>query len=583
MGYQPAAPIQSVRADPAAKAVVDRYVPGALDSPLVAHLRRASVAAVVGLPIFGPLSDAELSALWTELAALPGGATPLLDDPGAVPARTDYEPDGVPRGSAEWNLVGEATQWGVTEVAFVGPSHGNPFTDVELTARFRDRDGTEIFVGGFYDGNGVYRVRFQAPAEGSWTFETRSTARSLDGISGTVLVGPPRARNHGPVQVVDRFHFGHRDGTRHLPIGTTAYAWTHQRAELEAETLQALARSPFRKLRMCVFPKWFIFNTDEPPRYPFRRRPNGDWDFTQFEPEYFQHLDRCVAELGEIGVEADVILFHPYDRWGFAEMPASADDRYVQYVVRRLAAYPHVWWSLANEYDLVLAKTTDDWDRIAEGVRANDHVGHLLSIHNCLRFFDHSRPWVTHVSAQRIDVYRTAENVDQWRTAYGKPVVVDECGYEGDIDQGWGNISGQELVRRAWEGAVRGGYVAHGETYLNDREELSWSRGGAFVGESPDRFGFLAEIIQAVPDGKLDPLPSEWDLPWAGTDDCRIGYFGFSRPRYRDVALPAETRWAVDVIDTWAMTIERLPGTFEGSFRVPLPGREYMALRLSRI
>ena len=66
-------------------------------------------------------------------------------------------------------------------------------------------------------------------------------------------------------------------------------------------------------------------------------------------------------------------------------------------------------------------------------------------------------------------------------------------------------------------------------------------------------------------------------------DDFRIGYFGFGRPRYRDVAMPAATRWTVDVIDTWAMTVERLPGTFEGSFRVPLPGREYMALRLSRI
>jgi hypothetical protein len=36
------------------------------------------------------------------------------------------------------------------------------------------------------------------------------------------------------------------------------------------------------------------------------------------------------------------------------------------------------------------------------------------------------------------------------------------------------------------------------------------------------------------------------------------------------------------VIDTWNCTVEALPGTFGGRFRVPLPGREHMALRLTR-
>ena len=57
-------------------------------------------------------------------------------------------------------------------------------------------------------------------------------------------------------------------------------------------------------------------------------------------------------------------------------------------------------------------------------------------------------------------------------------MVVDECGYEGDLEHGWGNISGEEMLRRFWEGAVRGGYVGHGETYWDADEEIWWSKGG---------------------------------------------------------------------------------------------------------
>jgi hypothetical protein len=31
------------------------------------------------------------------------------------------------------------------------------------------------------------------------------------------------------------------------------------------------------------------------------------------------------------------------------------------------------------------------------------------------------------------------------------------------------------------------------------------------------------------------------------------------------------------------MTVDRLPGTFAGRFRIELPGREFMAIRLIRV
>ena len=91
--------------------------------------------------------------------------------------------------------------------------------------------------------------------------------------------------------------------------------------------------------------------------------------------------------------------------------------------------------------------------------------------------------------------------------------------------------------------------------------------------------GFLARIVEEAPGGRLDPLPSEWDLPCGGSDTYRVSYLGRTQPKYRDVVLP-RGRWAVDVIDTWAMTVDHLDGVFERVCRVPLPGREYMAIRL---
>ena len=161
-------------------------------------------------------------------------------------------------------------RWGVFEVTLNGPAAGNPFVDVRLGAHFRYRNRV-VDVDGFYDGGGVYRIRFMPDELGDWTYTTSSTAPALDGKSGSLTVVAPSRGNHGPVRVRYTSHFGYEDGTPYVPIGTTCYAWSHQGDKLEEQTLATLRTGPFNKMRMCVFPKSYAYNANEPVYYQIGR------------------------------------------------------------------------------------------------------------------------------------------------------------------------------------------------------------------------------------------------------------------------------------------------------------------------
>ena len=64
--------------------------------------------------------------------------------------------------------------------------------------------------------------------------------------------------------------------------------------------------------------------------------------------------------------------------------------------------------------------------------------------------------------------------------------------------------------------------------------------------------------------------------------DYYLCYYGFNRPAFREFYFDDESRFEVEVIDTWEMTIENR-GVASGKFKVELPGKEYMAVRLRRI
>ena len=246
---------------------------------------------------------------------------------------------------------------------------------------------------------------------------------------------------------------------------------------------------------------------------------------------------------------------------------------------------------MANEFDLLPWKSVEDWELYARVIMRRDSYGHLRSIHNCMKLYDQTRSWITHASIQRVDVYKTAETVSEWRQQYQKPIVVDECSYEGNINFGWGNITGEELTRRFWEGCIRGGYLTHGEVYIQ-YDQIWWSHGGTLHGTCPERIAFLKKIMADTPAGasplKLTPQNhmANWDVPCLCKEDDRsyyLYYFGFSKPAFRTYELAEGCAYEIELIDTWDMTICRLPGIYSGNIRIDMPEKQYMAIRMKRV
>lgn len=464
--------------------------------------------------------------------------------------------------------------WDVFEIELNGSEKGNPYLDATLSATFK-KGHREIAVSGFYDGNGVYRVRFMPDSLGQWSYVTQSNSAELDSQTGEFVCSEASAGNHGPVRVSRNIHFRYEDGEPYYPFGTTCYVWNHQGEALEKQTIDTLSRSPFNKIRMCVFPKHYDFNKNEPDFYVFEGSVEKGWDFTRFSPEYFRHLEKKIADLRDLGIEADLILFHPYDRWGFATMESEVDDRYLKYLVARLAAYRNVWWSFANEFDLMKDKNEADWDRFFKIVQEYDPYQHLRSVHNCRGFYDYKKPWVTHCSIQRADL----SQVNRWIEQFGKPIVVDECRYEGTIHHDWGNITPQEMVHKFWEGCIRGGYVGHGETYTHPDDILWWSKGGVLHGSSPSRIAFLREIIEQHADGGIDPNSIGGPVASGHRNkNCYLFYMGNSQPALKLFKLPEDRRYSAEIIDAWEMTVTAVEGSHSGNTRIDLPAKPYIAV-----
>ena len=508
-------------------------------------------------------------------------------------------------------------QYETFELVFSGEKLEDRWAQIDLTAEFSCGDERRT-VRGFYDGEGRYIVRFLPETPGEWHWRVRGAVSG----EGTENCGPARD-HHGPVKAVDT-HFEYADGTLMIPFGTTVYALAHQDDALVERTLESLRSAPFNKVRLCVFPKHYDYNHNEPPCYPFEKNEDGSWDVDRPCTAFWHRFENILKRIMDMNIQADLILFHPYDRWGFAALSQKDNLIYLDYLMRRLAAFPGIWWSLANEYDLCMDhKTLRDWEEIEEYTAGHDPYHHLLSCHNCMCFWDFSRPCVTHASIQT----KALSEIPRWITEYRKPVVIDECCYEGNLPHFWGSISGREMVRRFWRCYASGAYCTHGETFLSGDEILWWARGGELKGESPERIRFLREIMESLPgpltprenafwsevlreNGEADKAPDEargfirlfsdsvrrmdprdrtahlaGEHTWeAGCgEEAYLTYFDLQCYGEQFTDLPADKTYKAELIDVWNMTRETIAENISGKAGLSLPGRDGLALLITRV
>ena len=503
-------------------------------------------------------------------------------------------------------------QYEMFELSFQGAQPEGSFADIGLEAVFCC-GGEEKVVKGFYAGDGVYKVRFLPEKAGSYSWKVTGVAEQ----EGEALCESAAESCHGMVGA-EGMHFAYEDGTLFYPFGTTVYALMHQEDRLVAQTMESLKAAPFNKVRFCVFPKHYDFNHNEPPCFAFEKREDGSWDVDRPCFAFWEALEERLRQLNGMGIQGDLILFHPYDRWGFANLSKEDSLVYLDYLLRRLGACPNLWWSLANEYDLMDNYQWQDWEDLAGFVAAHDPYGHLLSNHNCFGYWDFTQPEITHCCIQDVNV----NEVPELHRQYGKPVVFDECRYEGNIVHNWGNISAREMVHRFWTAMVYGGYCTHGETYYSEDQVLWWARGGVLKGESPARIAFLREIVESLPgpleyvseglgaltteqieEMKKTGLPEEAKdnflakglirmpkerikgfilrhrpcLAHCG-EEAYLRYFEKECTSVGEVTLPETGLYRIEVIDTWEMTRKTVKENVNGTVKFDLPGKEGMAV-----
>jgi hypothetical protein len=282
--------------------------------------------------------------------------------------------------------------------------------------------------------------------------------------------------------------------------------------------------------------------------------------------------------------------------------------RYLQYIIARLGAQKNIWWSIANEWDLVKYKTHDEWIALSKAVAEKDPYHHLSSIHgSTAKYIEYWLPYFTHASIQ------DEAPVSNWgaaaivRNVYQKPIIYDEVGYEGNLESRWGRYSGEEMNHLMWMGTIGGTYVTHGESYMfrDATDTIFWAKGGQFKGSSWKRAGFLRKILEDAP-GPLEASDVSRDMKTAtsGNGDHLI-YFGKEINETWTFNLPVKNgshekigagkKYKAEIIDTWDMTIIPVAGIFEtgapNDYRVydktmkkiRLPLKPYLALRITAL
>ena len=105
--------------------------------------------------------------------------------------------------------------------------------------------GETVEVDGFTTATAFTRCALCRPSRGAYTYETRGSFPEAAG-RGEFTVTAPGAGSHGPMRVVNQYHFAYEDGTPYYSVGTTCYVWCHQPEDIRQKDTRGARQGIFQ-------------------------------------------------------------------------------------------------------------------------------------------------------------------------------------------------------------------------------------------------------------------------------------------------------------------------------------------------
>jgi hypothetical protein len=394
----------------------------------------------------------------------------------------------------------------------------NPF-DVELAGDFTGPDGMHLMVPGFYDGDGVWKIRFSPTRPGEWSLQTISSLPALreKTQSSIVCVSNTHPKFHGALRVdaAHPYHFIFEDGTRYFLLGYEAdWLWAPEmsdpRRKVMHRLVDSMASHGFNHVMVNIYShdtRWAAGKSCEwdygPPELYAWEGTNEKPDHSRLNPKFFQLYDGMMEALRDQGIVAHIMLkvYNKKVKW-----PAKwsrDEERYFRYVVARYQAFGNVVWDFSKEsYN---EKDDELQSRLIDRIRHTDAYKHLTTAHD-----DEAYEWDP-VLSRNLD-FRTDQQhsdyaamilFDRARRSY--PILNAEFGYEFGVEKlpthtHHNQCDWQEFLRRAYHIYLAGGY---GVYYYNN---TAWD----VIKPDPEPPGMkawqlLKDSLSALPYWRMQP------------------------------------------------------------------------------
>jgi len=351
----------------------------------------------------------------------------------------------------------------------------NPFTDVHVTATFVSPAGNRVVREAFYDGENTWRVRLAPDAIGTWKWSMQAEPADAGLTGDGTFVCVPSAL-HGPLQVnlKNPLWFAYADGTPVYLLASLLWRADVLEESTLAQTLDFLKTQGFNAI---VSPHL------EPSHMAWQRSADGKPDFSRFNLAVWHGLDRILR----LSAERELVLVPFSILGGTNRLPAPRDeagrDLLLRYWVARWGGFWNATYQPFSEWE----EDYREGEVLQIGQRLYELDGgqHLISVHSGYASSEtvQRAAWFSYHTIQD----KLGERADQIDKQEGnsdpakfrrlaelyrrvpKPILAQECLWEGNYYQGEPGLDADLLRRGAWVIALSGGQINYADEVVPPR------------------------------------------------------------------------------------------------------------------